>query len=60
MLIIESAENTAELRRFRGLRYHALRGSRSGQIALRLNDQFRLVVTIDKDEIEIIEIVDYH
>ena len=60
MLVIESAENATELRRFRGLRYHALRGSRTGQIALWLNDQFRLVVVLEKDELEIIEIVDYH
>ena len=60
MLVIESAETATELRRFRGLRYHALRGSRAGQVALRLNDQFRLVVALHKDELEIIEIIDYH
>ena len=60
MLVIESAQTATELRRFRGLRYHALRGSRPGQVTLRLNDQFRLVVAIDKDKLEIIEIIDYH
>ncbi len=60
MLVIASVGDASELRRFRGPRYHVLRGERAGQIALRLNDQYRLIVALPKDGLRIIEITDYH
>ena len=60
MLVIGSVGEARELRQFRGMRYHVLRGERTGQVALRLNDQYRLIVTMQKDGLRIIEITDYH
>jgi toxin HigB-1 len=49
---------------FPGLRMEKLRGERSGQHSLRLNDQYRLCFEIIKDPegniLCLIEIVDYH
>jgi proteic killer suppression protein len=60
MLVVRAAEGPSELRKFRGLHYHALRGSRKGQHALRLNDQFRLIVEEEGKRMHIVEITDYH
>lgn len=49
----------------RSLRFEKLRGDRSGQYSMRLNDQWRLIVELRegvrrKTVVCIIEIVDYH
>ena len=48
----------------RGARFEKLKGDREGQYSFRLNDQFRLIITLDgsgRDKtVRIIEIVDYH
>lgn len=64
MAIIESAVNEADVRAFKSLHYEKLSGGRAGQISLRLNKQFRLIVQIATDEngklLWIIELTDYH
>lgn len=64
MAIIVSATSEADIRAFKGLHYEKLKGNRVNQVSLRLNDQFRLIIQVEKDEqgtlFWIIEIVDYH
>lgn len=64
MLRIEAASNLPQLANNRGLRLEKLHGDRQGQYSVRLNDQFRLVFTIRRDDdgelLIVIEIVDYH
>ena len=64
MQVIASATDERDLRALRSLRFEKLRGDRKGQHSLRLNDQWRLIVTIRQDAdgrtIVVIEIVDYH
>lgn len=64
MAIIASATSEADIRAFKGLHFEKLSGNRKGQGSLRLNDQYRLIVQVEKDEqskvLWIIEIVDYH
>jgi len=64
MLRIESAPNLQQLANNKGLRLEKLRGNRAGQYSVRLNDQYRLVFTAERDDegdfVLIIEIVDYH
>lgn len=64
MQIIRSAIDERDFRAMRSLRFEALSGDRIGQHSFRLNDQWRLIVTIKKTEpknvIVVIEIVDYH
>lgn len=62
--VIDAAQDERDLRAAKGKRMEKLSGSREGQYSLRLNDQYRLVFTIEKDMegnyLIIIEIVDYH
>jgi len=57
---LDSVESLEELRIPPGNRLQALRGKRSGQYSIRVNDQYRVCfVWTDKGPIEV-EIVDYH
>lgn len=64
MAVIGSAAHEADIRALKSLHFEKLSGNRAGQISLRLNKQYRLIVQIEKDEqdkiIWIIEIIDYH
>ncbi len=66
MSIIEAAESEQDLYALKGLRFEKLSGKRGkeGQRSLRLNNQWRLIMVIEKDDqgkyILIIDIVDYH
>lgn len=63
MQIIRNAKDERDLRNMRGLRLEKLKGDREGQFSIRLNDQFRLVLTfetVDDRTAVILEIVDYH
>ena len=64
MAVIASANNEADIRAFKSLHFEKLGGKRVGQISLRLNKQYRLIIQIEKDEqgklLWIIELVDYH
>ena len=64
MAVIHSADSEQDLRALQGLHYHKLKGKRSGQHALNLNDQWRLVIERKKDGdgryLSIVDIVDYH
>ncbi|MEH2400635.1 type II toxin-antitoxin system RelE/ParE family toxin [Nostoc sp.] len=66
MAIIDAAVDERDLYAQKGLRFKKLQGKREkvGQHSLRLNDQWRLILTVDKDEqgnyLTIIDIEDYH
>lgn len=62
--MIAAAPDERTLYGLRGLRLEKLRGGRAHQYSVRLNDQFRLILEMDRDEqgtyVTIVEIVDYH
>lgn len=64
MLVIEAAPDERTLYEFPSLRFEKLKGRRKGQRSLRLNDQFRLTLTVEQDEegsyLLILGIEDYH
>ncbi len=64
MAIIRNASDERDLRAFRSLNYEALKGNRSHQNSMRLNQQWRLIVErhLDQDGriLWIIDIEDYH
>jgi proteic killer suppression protein len=64
MSIIEAAVDERDLYAFKSLHYEKLKGSRSHQRSLRLNNQFRLVVEREEDDkgryLLIIDLEDYH
>jgi toxin HigB-1 len=61
--LIDAADDERDLRAMRGLRFEQLSGDREGTCSIRVNDQFRLILTF-KTEGEriavILELVDYH
>jgi proteic killer suppression protein len=62
--VIAAAPDERTLHGLRGLRLEKLRGNRTGQYSVRLNDQYRLIVEIERDGegsyLTIVEMVDYH
>lgn len=61
---IMQAPNRQTLYAFRSLRLEKLKGKRKGQHAMRINDQYRLIVEFGKknrhEKVVIINIEDYH
>lgn len=61
--LISAVPNERDLYAMRGLRMEKLKGDRQGQSAMRLNDQFRLILTFktEGDRVAVLlEVVDYH
>lgn len=57
---LDAAETLNFLRAPPGNRLEALKGDRSGQYSIRINDQFRLCFRWTASAAEDVEIVDYH
>lgn len=57
---LDAAETLGFLRAPPGNRLEALKGDRSGQFGIRINDQFRLCFRWTASGAEDVEIVDYH
>lgn len=64
MAIIEAAKDERDLYAMKSLRFEKLKGKRKGERSIRLTRQWRLIVTIEKDDngsiVVIIDIEDYH
>src|SRR5689334_23225171 len=64
MNFIRNAVDERDLRTMKSLRFEKLKGDRSHQHSLRLNDQWRLIFEIEEDQpkntIVVISIEDYH
>ncbi|UTX35911.1 type II toxin-antitoxin system RelE/ParE family toxin (plasmid) [Micrococcus luteus] len=61
--VIVAAVDERDLYGMRGLRMERLKGDRQGQSSMRLNDQFRLILTFktEGDRVAVLlEVVDYH
>ena len=61
---IRAAVNENDLRALKSLHFEKLKGDRKEQCSMRINDQFRLVFTIEKGKqgntLVILGIEDYH
>lgn len=64
MAQIDAAGALEDLRAFQSLRLHELKGDRTGQWAMDLSGNMRLILALrrdaDGDYLELIEIADYH
>ena len=64
MQYIRAAVDERDFRAMKSLHFEKLRGDREGQYSMRLNDQWRLIVTLEGEAPEkvvvIVEVVDYH
>lgn len=62
--LLYSVSSQLELRQHKALRLEQLRGDRAGQHSIRLNDQFRLMLTFQRDDegqyVVVVEVIDYH
>ena len=53
--LLVSIGRMEQLRPFKGLNFEFLKGDRKGQCSLRLNDQYRLIITpMDEDTVQVI------
>ncbi len=55
-----AATSIQDLRDVRGNRFEILKGDRKGQYSMRINDQFRICFTWEKENAFDVEIIDYH
>lgn len=64
MTVIADAADERDLRAMKSLHFEKLRGDRAGQSSLRLDKQFRLIVSMERDSdgaiVVVISIEDYH
>jgi proteic killer suppression protein len=60
LLAIHAASGVEEFRRIPGNRLEKLKGNRSGQHSIRVNDQWRICFTWQDRDAHKVEIVDYH
>src|SRR6266571_694809 len=64
MQFLRAAADERDLRAMKSLRFEKLKGARSHQFSLRLNDQWRLILEIEEQgnakTMVIVEIEDYH
>lgn len=57
MQTIRAALDERDFYSMRGLRFEPLKGKRAGEYSMRLNDQFRLIVKLEKRSKETIVII---
>lgn len=64
IVLLEQAPDERTIRNWRSLNFKKLSGDREGQKSIRVNDQYRIVFTLNNDEspplITILEIDDTH
>ena len=60
MEILDAATNLIDLRTPPGNRLEALKGSRTGQHSIRINDQWRICFVWRENNAHEVEIADYH
>jgi proteic killer suppression protein len=64
LTVLRAAPDDRSLRNWKSLHYEKLKGGRDGQRSIRLNDQYRMVLTIDESTnpptATIMGIEDYH
>lgn len=55
--LLKNAENTNELRAIRSLNFEALKGDKKGLYSIRVDLKYRLEFTIEKNRIQLSEII---
>lgn len=58
--MLHNARRLGDLSVFPGNRLEALKGTRSGQWSIRINDQWRICFRWQENDAHQVEIVDYH
>lgn len=57
VLMLQHTESIKELRKFRGLNFEALKGDHKGYYSVRVDLQYRLILSIEKDQLVITDVL---
>ena len=60
ILKLQFANSITEIRQQKGLNFESLKGDLKGYFSVRVDYNYRLILTIEKDKIEIFEIILIH
>src|SRR5687768_17225663 len=61
ILMLQFADNIREIRSFKGLNFEALKGDLKGFYSVRIDKQYRLILSIDRNEkITLVEFITVH
>ena len=61
LAIIRAAEKFVDLFGLRALRLHPLKGDRTGQYALTLSGNYRLIIEkVSEEKVRVVDVEDYH
>jgi proteic killer suppression protein len=57
VLMLQYAESIKELRKFRGLNFEALKGDYKGYFSVRVDLQYRLILSVEKDVVKFTDVL---
>jgi toxin HigB-1 len=57
VLMLQNADSIKELRKFRGLNFEALKGDFKGYYSVRVDLQYRLILSIEKDSVVVTDVL---
>lgn len=57
VLMLKNTESIKELRRFRGLNFEALKGDYKGYYSVRVDLQYRLILSVEKNSVMITDVL---
>ncbi len=57
VLMLQNTESIMELRRFRGLNFEALKGDYKGYYSVRVDLQYRLILSVEKGSLVITDVL---
>jgi proteic killer suppression protein len=57
VLMLQNTESIKELRKFRGLNFEALKGDYKGYYSVRVDLQYRLILSVEKDTVVVTDIL---
>jgi toxin HigB-1 len=57
VLMLQNTESINELRKFRGLNFEALKGDYKGYYSVRVDLQYRLILSVEKDSVVITDVL---
>ena len=60
LIFLDSTRTLNSLKAWPGLKFESLKGSRKGQMSIRINDQYRICFRFKDGQAFDVEIVDYH
>ena len=57
VLMLQNTESIKELRKFRGLNFEALKGDYKGYYSVRVDLQYRLILSVEKNSVMITDVL---